>query len=69
MGCKYPGGIKDTTTFWKKLLKGVDGVVEIPKERWNADILYDKDPNKPGKTYTKAGGFIESIKNNKNKIR
>lgn len=62
VGCKYPGGITNTESFWKNILGGVDGVVEIPKERWDAEKLYDKDPSKPGKTYTKAGGFIDSIR-------
>jgi len=47
--------------FYENLLKGVDSVVEIPKERWNwkeleGDPLIDKN-----KTYSKWGGFLKDI--------
>ena len=36
-----------------------DSVIEIPFTRWDLDVYYSADPDAPGKTYTKHGGFIE----------
>ena len=36
-----------------------DSVIEIPFTRWDLDVYYSPDPDAPGKTYAKHGGFIE----------
>ena len=36
-----------------------DSVIEIPFTRWDLDVYYSADPDAPGKTYAKHGGFIE----------
>ncbi len=50
---------------WKnsgRLLKaGRDSVGEIPDDRWDVDAYFHPDPAKPGKMYTRAGGFIADI--------
>ena len=45
--------------FWENLKNGKDCIVEIPKERWDYRDYYDPDPDKPGATYGKWGGFID----------
>ncbi|CAJ1343367.1 unnamed protein product, partial [Effrenium voratum] len=45
--------------YWQDLLEKKDSVVEIPFTRWDLDMYYSADPDEPGKTYAKHGGFIE----------
>ncbi|CAK9099313.1 Polyketide synthase PksJ (PKS) [Durusdinium trenchii] len=45
--------------FWEDLLEKKDSVVEIPFTRWDLEMYYSPDPDAPGKTYAKHGGFIE----------
>ncbi len=59
IGCRYAGGANDPESFWKLLLSGVDAVSEIPSDRWNLKRFYDPDPAKPGKIYTREGGFLK----------
>ncbi|MBB6248738.1 SDR family NAD(P)-dependent oxidoreductase, partial [Rhodanobacter sp. A1T4] len=47
--------------FWANLSGGKDSITEIPTERWDYSLYYDKDRTKPGKTYGKWGGFIEGV--------
>ena len=42
-------------------LEGRDVVGEVPPERWDVDAYYDPDPSVPGKSRTKAGGFLQDI--------
>ncbi|MFI1913835.1 SDR family NAD(P)-dependent oxidoreductase [Nocardia sp. NPDC020380] len=51
----------DIDEFWANLLGGRDCIVEVPPERWNhADYLSD-DPDEPGTTYARWGGFIDDM--------
>nr|AXM42951.1 polyketide synthase [Myxococcus fulvus] len=61
MGCRFPGGAHDATSFWKLLRDGVDTVQEVPRSRWDVDAYYDADPSVPGKMYTRHGAFLEGI--------
>ena len=61
MGCRFPGGANDPTTFWQLLRDGVDAITEVPPDRWNVDAYYDPDPEAPGKTYTRHGGFLQQV--------
>ena len=47
--------------FWTNLKDGRDCITEIPQERWNHDPYFDKDRHKPGKTYSKWGGFLNGV--------
>jgi amino acid adenylation domain-containing protein len=57
---RYPqaGNIDE---FWKRLRDGRDCITEIPKDRWDNDLYFDEDRDKPGKTYSKWGGFLEGV--------
>lgn len=61
MGCRFPGGANDPTTFWQLLRDGIDAITKVPPDRWNVDAYYDPDPEAPGKTYTRHGGFLQQV--------
>lgn len=60
IACRFPGA-RDPKEFWQLLSSGRDAIVEVPKDRWDADAFYDPDPNAPGKMNTKWGGFLDRI--------
>ncbi len=39
----------------------MDGITDVPPERWNVDAYYDPDPDAPGKMYVRRSGFIDQI--------
>ncbi|QYK68214.1 type I polyketide synthase [Paenibacillus sp. S02] len=57
---KYPGA-ENLQEFWSNLQESKDCITEVPKDRWEHDLYFDKERNKPGKTYCKWGGFMEQI--------
>ncbi|POR27885.1 hybrid non-ribosomal peptide synthetase/type I polyketide synthase [Paenibacillus polymyxa] len=57
---KYPGA-ENLQEFWSNLQDSKDCITEVPKDRWEHDLYFDKERNKPGKTYCKWGGFMERI--------
>ncbi|MFP4411179.1 SDR family NAD(P)-dependent oxidoreductase [Coleofasciculus sp.] len=61
IGCRFPGNANDPESFWNLLRDGVDAITEVPEDRWNLRTFYDPDRQKPGKLYTRWGGFIERI--------
>ena len=58
IGCRFPGGVFTPDQYWDFMLRRGDGIVEVPRERWNADLFYDPDPAAPGRAYTRRGGFV-----------
>ncbi|HWG91018.1 MAG TPA: beta-ketoacyl synthase N-terminal-like domain-containing protein, partial [Candidatus Thermoplasmatota archaeon] len=50
--------------YWQNVLQKVNGIIEVPKERWDPALYYDADPAAVDKTYTKIGGFVEGFKFN-----
>ncbi|MCP3097312.1 type I polyketide synthase [Myxococcus sp. K15C18031901] len=59
--CRVPGGVRTPEAFWRLLHDGVDAITEVPRERWDAEALFDPEPGKPGRTYARWGGFIEGV--------
>ena len=57
---RYPQA-QNLQEFWTNLQNGRDCITEVPLERWDHKLYYDPDPNKPGKTYCKWGGFIDDV--------
>ncbi|KAL4751938.1 hypothetical protein BDW72DRAFT_202677 [Aspergillus terricola var. indicus] len=44
MACRLPNGINTPEEFWELLDGGVDAITDVSKDRWDADALYDADP-------------------------
>lgn len=59
MSCRFPAGSNNIDAFWDTLMTGRDGIVDIPKTRWDVDKYYSEDENEPGKMYCKKGGFLD----------
>ncbi|TDD87648.1 hypothetical protein E1293_07485 [Actinomadura darangshiensis] len=55
--CRFPKAA-DPAGLWDLLMRGAEGVTEVPKTRWNADVYYDPEGGR-GKTNTRYAGFID----------
>jgi acyl transferase domain-containing protein len=58
IGCRFPGNSDSPEAFWRLLHDGVDAICEPPPDRWDVNAYYDPAPDRPGKIYTRAGGFL-----------
>ncbi|WP_019027445.1 type I polyketide synthase [Colwellia piezophila] len=52
---------KNLEDYWDNIFESVDGIKDVPSDRWAIDDYYNSDPKAADKTYCKRGGFLPEI--------
>jgi acyl transferase domain-containing protein/NAD(P)-dependent dehydrogenase (short-subunit alcohol dehydrogenase family)/pimeloyl-ACP methyl ester carboxylesterase len=55
---RYPMA-ENVAALWEVLKNGQDCITEVPAERWDMERFFDPQKGKPGKSYSKWGGFLQ----------
>ena len=61
IGCRLPGGIDSPAAFWDALLRGFDGIRDVPEDRWRHSRFHDTNPEKTGCIRNAKGGFMDGV--------
>ena len=57
IGCRFPGNVVDTDSYWHLLKNGIDAITEIPAGR----LALWKRANVDAGSFPRYGGFLDDI--------
>jgi phthiocerol/phenolphthiocerol synthesis type-I polyketide synthase C len=60
IGCRFARSATPAQ-FFRNLVEGMDAITEVPKERFDADAIYDPRPGTPGRSVTRWGSFVDDV--------
>ncbi|WP_327066355.1 type I polyketide synthase [Kitasatospora sp. NBC_01302] len=61
IGCRFAGGVDSPDALWQLLLDGGEVLSDFPEDRgWDLDRMFDEDPDTPGSSYVRSGGFLDT---------
>ncbi|WP_418135171.1 SDR family oxidoreductase [Psychromonas sp. GE-S-Ul-11] len=52
---------KNLGQFWETIVNSVNGIQDVPEDRWAIDDYYSADKKEADKSYCKRGGFLPEI--------
>ncbi|UOM34325.1 SDR family NAD(P)-dependent oxidoreductase [Acuticoccus sp. I52.16.1] len=67
IGCRFPAGgpagsaTEGADAYWRFLMAGGDGIAPDPQGRGDLGALYDPQPGRPGKLYTRHLGALGEV--------
>jgi acyl transferase domain-containing protein/acyl carrier protein len=61
LGCRFPGGADGPDAYWRMLLDGVDGIVELPAGRWDQAAFFRSLSVPDAEQRRVYGGFLPEV--------